>query len=544
MAQFFMGYKPGVGQVLKVLKYNDDDALTLANTAYDRYLFNSETQKLAYIRDQWTASFNYHNLSNGQVNDYEGTSATGKYAAYTVKYGGSIHVANTEIYARYNNIFKDIPYVPMVEARIFEPDGRVYCARRVLNWISDSLNNEIAVVGTSQFGSAWFKPPTYGGTVDWINQTPNALSYMGLGSWICRIGEGPTAQYGNRPGTIATNSDGPVEKKVIVAYWDLPADSSPMTTYPHVQGLEALRWNRQEFILSRPGYSVDSSAGTRHRIIDSSLNLASIIMAGETTTIGTGGSVVLPVPYGFKLSPDAIVDMMIRLQGQPQYIPPHMLGGYVRNNYINVSYKVHEQSVEIFNESSEPVIVTYMVSNIDFSARSTGGREILYKGHDGQQYFIQIKKPGTSDPASRANDVMMDSRLPMIQIVKEGYLPFEQFSSGAAENTMLLGAQAHELNFENNGFIPFLKYSLVFADRIMPPAMAVYYRYTSSGGPQYGPPSNHSSLARLENNKVKFWMNKGAWSAKFWSNSSGSERTDYYGDPLGIRYYVLGIARP
>ncbi|KAB0538461.1 hypothetical protein HNQ68_002284 [Pseudochrobactrum saccharolyticum] len=544
MAQFFMGYKPGVGQVLKVLKYNDDDALTLANTAYDRYLFNSETQKLAYIRDQWTASFNYHNLSNGQVNDYEGTSSTGKYAAYTIKYGGSIHLTNTNIYARYNNIFKDISYVPMVEARIFEPDGRVYCAQRVLHWISDSLNNESAVIGTSQFGSAWFKPSMYGGTGDWIRRTNNSLSYMGLDSWLCWIGGAPAPNDANRPGVIATNSDGPVEKKVIVAYWDLPADSSPMTTYPHVQGLEALRWNRQEFILSRPGYSVDSSAGTRHRIIDSSLNLASIIMAGETTTIGTGGSVVLPVPYGFKLSPDAIVDMMIRLQGQPQYIPPHMLGGYVRNNYINVSYKVHEQSVEIFNESSEPVIVTYMVSNIDFSARSTGGREILYKGHDGQQYFIQIKKPGTSDPASRANDVMMDSRLPMIQIVKEGYIPFDQFSSGAAENTMLFGAQAHELNFENNGFIPFLKYSLVFSDRIMPPAMAIYYSYTSSGGPQYGPPSNHSSLARLENNKVKFWMNKGAWSAKFWSNSSGSERTDYYGDPLGIRYYVLGIARP
>ena len=48
MTQLFKGYKPGAGPVLKVLKYNGDDARTLPNDAFDRYLFNSENQNLSY----------------------------------------------------------------------------------------------------------------------------------------------------------------------------------------------------------------------------------------------------------------------------------------------------------------------------------------------------------------------------------------------------------------------------------------------------------------------------------------------------------------
>ncbi|SUA86650.1 Uncharacterised protein [Brucella intermedia] len=37
MGLFFMGWKPGVGSVLKILKYETDDPLTLANSAYNRF---------------------------------------------------------------------------------------------------------------------------------------------------------------------------------------------------------------------------------------------------------------------------------------------------------------------------------------------------------------------------------------------------------------------------------------------------------------------------------------------------------------------------
>ena len=35
MSLFFMGYKPGAGGVLKILKYDTDDPLTLSNDAVD-----------------------------------------------------------------------------------------------------------------------------------------------------------------------------------------------------------------------------------------------------------------------------------------------------------------------------------------------------------------------------------------------------------------------------------------------------------------------------------------------------------------------------
>ena len=53
MVSLFMGWKPGFGPVVKVLRYDQDDPLTLANDAYDRYFFNSETQDLSYIFDKF-----------------------------------------------------------------------------------------------------------------------------------------------------------------------------------------------------------------------------------------------------------------------------------------------------------------------------------------------------------------------------------------------------------------------------------------------------------------------------------------------------------
>ncbi|KAB2692540.1 hypothetical protein, partial [Brucella intermedia] len=60
MGLFFMGWKPGVGSVLKILKYETDDPLTLANSAYNRFYFNSETQNLSYIWDKFYFSTGFN----------------------------------------------------------------------------------------------------------------------------------------------------------------------------------------------------------------------------------------------------------------------------------------------------------------------------------------------------------------------------------------------------------------------------------------------------------------------------------------------------
>lgn len=83
MGLFFMGWKPGVGSVLKILKYETDDPLTLANSAYNRFFFNSETQNLSYIWDKFYFSTGFNPAVypgstgvNGNLYVIEGTSAS------------------------------------------------------------------------------------------------------------------------------------------------------------------------------------------------------------------------------------------------------------------------------------------------------------------------------------------------------------------------------------------------------------------------------------------------------------------------------------
>lgn len=59
MTQLFIGLMDGVRPAVKVLKYNTDEPTTLSNNAYDRFLFNSDNQKLAIVRDQNVEAFNY-----------------------------------------------------------------------------------------------------------------------------------------------------------------------------------------------------------------------------------------------------------------------------------------------------------------------------------------------------------------------------------------------------------------------------------------------------------------------------------------------------
>ncbi len=543
----YYGYKPGIGPVLKVMKYDDDEPLEVANTAYDRFYFNSENQKLAYVRDQWIATINWFSApADGVTIDYFGTSATAKYSGLNTRKSTYVSL---ECFARKNNLFPDIPYVPMIEVRVPDSDGWIVAARRDIQWIMDegpAPFREWAVYTSSQYGVAWQKGiydygPGEKYRYDWI-RIPDKLSYMGGSDWLAGLGEvGVDGRDGNRPGRSFGAHPAMPEKKAIVAYWDLPADSSPMTTYQNEPNLHMLQKDGNGFILSRPGYSVASSAGTRHRILDSTLNLASVVMTGEVQSIAAGEVVTIPSGLSLSMAETSIVEIMVQEHGYPQYIPPHITAGYAKDRNILIRYKVNPYSLQIHNSGSHTVKVTYIVFNVDFEPQSTGGHEIEMRGQDNGVGYIQIKKPFTSDPATKASDVMLDTRLPTLQIIQEGFIPLWEFTA-PVENSNVLGSAAHEIQFNNNGFIPYLKFTAVFEDRIMPPSMGIYSYYHPNQGMALGPPNKFSSVARLTENSVKFWLNPGRWAARRWYDGGVVERY-YGGDPLGIRYYIFGIAR-
>jgi cell division protein FtsI/penicillin-binding protein 2 len=57
MTQIFIGHRAGYGPALRILKDDNDDPITTPAADYEKFIFDSETNKLAYlnrlVRIQW-----------------------------------------------------------------------------------------------------------------------------------------------------------------------------------------------------------------------------------------------------------------------------------------------------------------------------------------------------------------------------------------------------------------------------------------------------------------------------------------------------------
>lgn len=111
-------------------------------------------------------------------------------------------------------------------------------------------------------------------------------------------------------------------------------------------------------------------------------------------------------------------------------------------------------SVTFYNSEKDAVDLRYVVFNVDDQPTSTGGNQVIFRGNDGARDFVQIKKPGTSDPASRPNDILFDSRYPQFQIIAQGFIPISSFGNSSAGDAVYKGARTYRLNFNNAGFVP------------------------------------------------------------------------------------------
>lgn len=536
MTQFFMGYKTGVGPVLKILKYDTDNPLTLANNQYSRYFFNSENEKLSYIFGMIEVDNRYNSWpSNGEyIQQIGGNASTSKVTVLVDKNYSWSNSAAIYPVARFKNIAPDHPYIPIPEVRIKDNvTGRVQAGKRIA-----FQNPGIITHYQFPYNIKKVKKKEFNRDQPWLGEIHSMFTNINIGDWIYQFQDRITNGRGNgTTGASYAESNGSESTRFILNHWDLPADQSAMTTYTNSTGLETLRINSSGFILTRPGYSVSGSSGIGQRIIDSNVSPSLCVMFGDSPSIPAGGNVLIPAPTGVTLSDTAVADFMYKGSGQEFYNPPFW--PTAATTRFDVSYVINISGLRIYNEGDVAMTVRYAVFNTDLSGTSTGGSQIIYKGTSGGEDFIQVKKPGTSDPASRPNDILLDTRFPNLQIIKEGFLPASLFTTSGNENPVIYGVQAYAVPFDAAGMTPYLKYTLVFNDYILPPINTK--KYDLIGNWAMGRSSNQSCLARLTDSSVKFWMNKGEWSERWWSGGSPSENSDGP-DPLGIRYYIFGVA--
>lgn len=522
MTQLFIGHKSGAGPAVKTLLSDEDDPLTVANDAYDRYLFNSENQKLSYVFGHQSLDLVLGMHPSTGVYHYNGNASTAWTSAYYEAAGSTFAWWGCD---RLDNIYPGLPFVPLAEIREHDFDprmsypGTASLAYRGISWVVSQTNNEWATRTSLQFTSVAAKNAS--------GMLHSSLSMIPIGSWIASVRN-----------TIRLTLAAPHVLRRNTAYWKLPADSSPMPTFTPVVGKEMVRLSPIKVAVARPGHDV-TDTGIDDLIIDSDRDSPALcVMAGETASIPASGSLTLYPPPGIALSPSAVMDAMVRKDGEEQYIPTHILAGLTRDVWVEVRYEIVDNSLVIYNLCTFPVIVTYFVFNVDATGISEGGSQVIYQGNDGEQDYIQIKPPGTSDPASRPNDILLDTRFPTLHILSEGWLPIGDFVDAPGGEQQLLGRKCFDVTFDDAGLIPFVKYTIVWADAIVPPRMTIWYSFT--GFYQWGPPNNQSALCRLRPGVARFYLNPGNWSRMVQSGNIGVATYDLP-DPLGLRYYIFGI---
>lgn len=519
MVQTFIGYKPGVGPVLKCLKYDTDDPLTLANNAYDRYYYNSENNNLSYVFT--TNSFNFRAADiSGLPTSFNIYNNLGR-IVISGQYGEASSFYNCRIYYKISNAYPNIGYPPMTEFRWVDLNsGLVECG---------SYYNQIYTIGNArivdvrQFYTVLALCTGYmssGSTSEQSVYTGRVASTdsgnVGIGEWF--VWDSQITYKDNRnPRAIYPN------------VWDLPANSSPMRSYSFVPGLEALRADNDEFILARPGFDVNTTNEFGTIISSRNRSPALCVMNGVINGLAGGASHTVYAPPGITLSPRAVVDVMLRVSGQVWSVPA-LTTDTTQAGKFSVQYAINGNSITFYNSPKDVLDIRYVVFNVDDYGTSTGGNQVMFTGNDGSRDFVQIKKPGTSDPASRPNDILFDSRLPQFQIIDQNFIPISAFYPAN-----ILTEVMYRVNFNNNGFIPYLKYSIVFENCVTTP----FYRFQA--GATSNPVSNISMLARVFDNYIDFHCSPNSgWSNKYSDGSSFISR-DYGARIQGVRYYIFGI---
>ncbi len=447
MTQWFMGIKPGVGPVLKVL--SDDTADPLTVPVAD--IFDSEqATRIGYVYDIADTSYSLTRWpkpnSNKSTAVHYGPPGTDDTTAlekvWTYRDDGDWqdgmqwHVIFPEQYG--------LSFTPWVETRVREANGRFVGPSTRFN-TTDSLGSARTgqIVGGSTATSSY---------ADSARVLTGGIVTVGRKHYSV-FGHGYVVSDAN---TINVNYVYPQTSQRLTSVLELPAENQPFPTYASapVDGQLVLELTNKVARMAYPGHDVNETSHEAFIFSESRIP-AKIIGAGEVT-VGAGGNAKVFTKRA--TTPETYMDWMIRRTADafwcnPPYMPPTLFSSDGQG--ISIDYEVEADGVRIYNTGNADVVVRYMICADDASGPTSGGAKVLHDGNDGTQDFIQIKRPGSSDTNPNLNEIILDTRYPYVPIVQEGWVAAEEFTEGSDNRSF--GAYRKTVNFINTGYMPFVK---------------------------------------------------------------------------------------
>ncbi|MDR6430999.1 hypothetical protein [Brucella pseudogrignonensis] len=516
MVYLVYGWVGGKGPIMKVMKNNSDDFLTVPNNQYEKFFFNSENDKLSYIWDDWfftNVTFaNYPPSTSGNKNTYilEGTSLN------NCKWGiQSWQITNNNRFLEPIGLigrFFNGPYVPFSDSRYINDDGW----SRLVRLSAPQNLSQGAVSFSMVSGDFLAQVSGYTGAphLMTVNQISTNFNYSG---WAIRLGSGSGPASDDLP---------PDTSRVVTMIWDLPSGPEPMSS-PNggaVTGDVAMDISNTRAVLARKTCKV-SSNDQRHMIFDSDWSPVKCVMFGETGNINPGTELFIPNTTDFPLNENMLLDAFFKSDNQGVFQrPPNYAREIGTSANCQVDYKVEPGGIRLRCNGTFGFALRYMLYSAGPDDYTTGGSRVMRELPNGH---IQFKRPGSSDVAPNYNDILLDTRIPTVQILDEAWVPLSSFSHG---NT-------HRIPYDdrNGSMFIFPKIITDFGNIRRSGMDFGYLRSVTVSGVQITVKdrSIQSCLTSIQNGYVDATVNTTR------AENDGSALNG----PTGIRYYILGVPK-
>ncbi|MCX2696730.1 hypothetical protein [Ochrobactrum chromiisoli] len=507
MVNWIAEWKAGVGPVMKVMKFDGDDPMAVANTAYSRFYFNSEASNLSYVFSHFqlpqalnTTSYpnGFHGLQTGSLSDQ-----------WVMRTNAGATPTQYEIFGLIGRMPDIAGTIPFAEVKFISGDGTA----RIL-WNNKMSGTSGYIFSVTNYGVTCYSTET-GSTGLAYRRIPPEFGYTG---WCIR----PSDQSAGFSTYLAGDQD-----YVNTMIWDLPCNNVPIPkpSGTPISGQLAFAVEPGRAKMARPGFSVDTATG-RQLIMDSDRTPIKCVMMGETPAIAPGTSyfVAKPASIDFDLSQSMVCDTICNLNGWGFAIPPVNLNLGTGAEQTWAYYKVEPNGITFSVVGSHSVAIRFMLYATGLQGHTSGGNQVMRRL--GNEHF-QIKRPGSSDAAPGYNDILVDTRFSAVTVLADGYIPTSSFSA-ANQVHWRYGNIAARINFDSQGMFVFPKVIVDFGDMYRQGNHAM--RINPDGG-GIGEVMRQSMATVVNNDHCIVHISPG--------NYSGATG---FPDPVGVRYFILGAA--
>ncbi|TPM39574.1 hypothetical protein [Mesorhizobium sp. B2-3-4] len=511
--------------VIKGMTDASYDPVTTPNADTGKFFFNSENQKVGYIRDIFVIEpdFTSYPPTGSPINptEYFYPPGSNKNNCQILIQSFNSSGSNYQRWNYFQEFFTAVygyTFFPLVEMR------------PTINFT------------TNQFA---------GPRVDLSNGGASNGQIQSLSGYDCETNRvidtgsngGPSGR--NRPavfGFVSTSGANPAVKRVLATVFDLPMHDEAIpnnATSPAPGDVIIDLTSPSTCRVALPGHTVSDPDPTNFILHEDRIP-AKVLAAGTITLAAFATGVINTRLPTTELT---YMDYLVKKSTETTYWAPPFIDN-INAHANDFSYTVSGSSVTVVSNCDQSIDIFYAIYADSGEAPTTGGSQIFIGGNDGIGDYIQIKRPGSSDLAPNLNDIMLDTRLTYLPILAEGFLAWTtDFPTVLSGSDRFMGVRKATITVPNpDGLLLFPKIGAVYN----PPAVLSAFNEPSALWGQHRVFTNNATWAG-QTAGYSTWANPtSSTSVDLYASGNNPwtiqpSATFYSSQLKGARYYILGV---